>query len=725
MTRSQLGNLAIAILFIGLSPGTALAHDYSAPFFYMGGIYATEGDRNYPPASDEEMGWLLKMIQDDSKDTRAIAAGALGQTRDKRAVEPLIAALTDKAMSVRMNAAMGFVHIVDPRAVEPLKAVLNNPQDDYLFLSAEYALVTQGDAAVDALVGMLAHKGAKSAYGNPCFDAAEIIFTAKGESAALDWAVAKMKSPDKTMQRIALSMLSYLDDSEKGKAKLPDILRDATLAQAVLDIALSSEEDTSWTALCILGNSQDRNILDKLIAAAGNKSRKDRATLYDGLRGMSNPYIDSQLRSLKDGVVLDDKAMAGLVAEVRKAHGEDEDLHPALSAAEELAASNSPKAIKALIRLLNDPNTRAVEVAMEALAGSDNATALDILVKAARNPKNKSRTNVAWVLVFARNPRLLPFYVSILSDKDEHLVSEVIGVLGQLGDRRATKHLAALLAKKDRRSEVLTALTQIKDPEAIGAIIALLKPANGPIQDQIIGALAAYGSDGVSLMIPKLKDSQPSVRLAAARYFQKVRDARAVDPLVSALGDENKSVVESVIGALIEQHDAKGIAATAAMLKDKDLKVRRVAAYAAAISPNPEIADALGAMLKDPDRRIRECAGLALSQLGDKRGADAMMHVLVPDESDEERSMDLFPYAVSAAGKLKDKSAVAPILQTLGGDISLSTFEHVSDEEHARSRRMKLDALREITGQDFGCAYYRWIAYWVAQGNEFDLEMGY
>ena len=51
---------------------------------------------------------------------RASAARALGQLRDSRAVEPLIAALGDPDRNVSTEAIEAVVHIGDRRAVEPL-----------------------------------------------------------------------------------------------------------------------------------------------------------------------------------------------------------------------------------------------------------------------------------------------------------------------------------------------------------------------------------------------------------------------------------------------------------------------------------------------------------------------------------------------------------------------------------------------------------------------------
>ena len=56
------------------------------------------------------------------------AAEALGQLGDKRAVDPLIKALSDDHYWVRLSAAMALGQLGDKRAVDPLIMVLS---DDY------------------------------------------------------------------------------------------------------------------------------------------------------------------------------------------------------------------------------------------------------------------------------------------------------------------------------------------------------------------------------------------------------------------------------------------------------------------------------------------------------------------------------------------------------------------------------------------------------------------
>jgi hypothetical protein len=69
---------------------------------------------------------LISALKDEDRDVRRVAAGALGELKDPRAVEPLISALKDENRDVRRVAAGALGELKDPRAVEPLISVLKD-----------------------------------------------------------------------------------------------------------------------------------------------------------------------------------------------------------------------------------------------------------------------------------------------------------------------------------------------------------------------------------------------------------------------------------------------------------------------------------------------------------------------------------------------------------------------------------------------------------------------
>jgi len=64
----------------------------------------------------------------------------LGRTNDPRAVEPLIAALSDRDFRVRADAVGSLAYLADKRAIEPLKRVEDDDEVDMVRRVAKEAL---------------------------------------------------------------------------------------------------------------------------------------------------------------------------------------------------------------------------------------------------------------------------------------------------------------------------------------------------------------------------------------------------------------------------------------------------------------------------------------------------------------------------------------------------------------------------------------------------------
>lgn len=78
------------------------------------------------------------LVVDELVERRWAAAYVLGNLSDRRAVEPLIRALTNTAedVKVRAQAAESLGYLMDPQAVEPLIAMLRDPSPEVRFWSA-------------------------------------------------------------------------------------------------------------------------------------------------------------------------------------------------------------------------------------------------------------------------------------------------------------------------------------------------------------------------------------------------------------------------------------------------------------------------------------------------------------------------------------------------------------------------------------------------------------
>ena len=86
-----------------------------------------------------------------------------------------------------------------------------------------------------------------------------------------------------------------------------------------------------------------------------------------------------------------------------------------------------------------------------------------------------------------------------------------------------------------------------EDERDIHGLIAALGEKKPLVQKETLESLVKLGESAVEALIQALKDKRWSVRERAAVALGRIRDTRAVDPLVQVLKDEDRRVEWAVI----------------------------------------------------------------------------------------------------------------------------------------------------------------------------------
>ena len=131
-------------------------------------------------------------------------------------------------------------------------------------------------------------------------------------------------------------------------------------------------------------------------------------------------------------------------------------------------------------------------------------------------------------------------------------------------------------------------------------------------------------SDEVQEWIAELKDKDPRIRQTAAEILGRLKDPRAIGPLILALVDEASEVQEAVFEALKsfpgwEKSDEANrvVPELIVVLQDqrKDPEVRKNAAEALGKIKDPKAVEPLITTLKDKDSEVRWHAAEALEKI--------------------------------------------------------------------------------------------------------------
>jgi HEAT repeat protein len=190
-----------------------------------------------------------------------------------------------------------------------------------------------------------------------------------------------------------------------------------------------------------------------------------------------------------------------------------------------------------------------------------------------------------------------------------------------------------------------------------GLIRALNYQKDGGVRRAATEALGRMGADAVEPLVASLEDgAQAGVHASAAQALGEIGDARAVEPLIAALKEENAKVAAA--DALGQIGDPRAVEPLIAALKDLSGSTRGNIAQALGLIDDPRAVEPLIAALKEQnggERLIVE----ALGHLGDPRAVEPLIAALYYD------SVVVRSRAADALGKIGDSGAVEPLVATL------------------------------------------------------------
>ena len=202
------------------------------------------------------------------------------------------------------------------------------------------------------------------------------------------------------------------------------------------------------------------------------------------------------------------------------------------------------------------------------------------------------------------------------------LVVQILGLLLSIFKKMTTPNVEKLKTRRDKKALIKALRYKDKDVR-YAAAEALGRLRWKPAKDETAGwywmakrdwdKCVALGALAVEPLSAALKDERFSVRQAAAEALGKIKDPRAVEPLIAA--HQNWWVGAAAACALGEIKDPRAVEPLIAALKDEDVNVRWPAARALGEIKDPRAVEPLIAALKDEELHVRWAAAEALVSL--------------------------------------------------------------------------------------------------------------
>jgi HEAT repeat protein len=157
-------------------------------------------------------------------------------------------------------------------------------------------------------------------------------------------------------------------------------------------------------------------------------------------------------------------------------------------------------------------------------------------------------------------------------------------------------------------------LGKTKNPRAIQPLVEALGDFDKSVREQSMLALTAIGKAAIEPLSAAMKEPKWETRYRAAEALGKIADEKAIKPLIQALKDNRDHVRYMATKGLREIGDSDAIDPMIILLKDENKYVRMMAARALSAIGGKKVHDALKKALEtETDGKVREAITEAMS----------------------------------------------------------------------------------------------------------------
>jgi len=232
------------------------------------------------------------------------------------------------------------------------------------------------------------------------------------------------------------------------------------------------------------------------------------------------------------------------------------DLDVQYGAAEALGEIGDSGAVEPLIAALKNNEYSGVRwKAAEALSKIGNS-AVEPLIATLQYPDDDVRWKAAIALGEIGNPDAIDPLILLLSDDDRFVRSRAAHALSMIGEP-AVEPLIHALKKGDPgvRWGAALALGKIKNPLAVEPLIFALADEQERVRAEAAAALASIGTPALGPLLGFLKGAQGQTRIEVMTALGELKNADAIEPLVQLLenanDDERKAIADALDAILI------------------------------------------------------------------------------------------------------------------------------------------------------------------------------
>jgi HEAT repeat protein len=550
---------------------------------------------------------LITLLADPADPaSRVWAARVLGRIGDPRAVDELIGRLQDRDDRLRMTAAEALGMLGDPRALQPIvRAILRDPAPQVRAHAAGAVARIEGERAVDVLVAALSDTDyATRIRALEAFETMQVEDTSPLESALrdpnpevrrraalalervgyLEGIVARLAAEDRSTRTRAYASLievgqvglvesvaSYVHHASFEVRAIAARACGELGAKRTAPILLTAIRDEAWpvrAAVCsALGQLTPDEGTAALVHALDDPEEPVREAAAEALARYSAPQLAPHVAELagvydrgsvtvRRSIVVISACVGGEQAEallVRASVDPSDSVR--LSAVSALGHTEGDARIEPLVARLMDASIDVRMAAITALGSIHRVEVFDGLLRALSGAPPAVRDRIAEAL--ARGPRAM--VLERLGELERGAPVDVrLGVawtLGKIGDPAAVPVLARFLRDLDSalRASAAGALAKIAAPASRDALLGAVQDPDGRVRAAVVNALGRVGGghDKVRAALElRASDPDPFVRNRALIALARVGGAQ-VEGRVRAYAERTELAPRLLAFALV------------------------------------------------------------------------------------------------------------------------------------------------------------------------------
>jgi len=613
---------------------------------------------------DDAVGPLCTWLRDVRSSEAAIAAavdalaGSLGSTvaRDVLALAdaPNPAVVSDAAM------ILGRRRVLD--ATSRLAALVQHPDDNVAVAAIEALGMIGGTSAVSALIRVVESRKFFRTYpaiqvlartGDPRAVAPlaallsddtyrlEVVraLGRTGNAGAIGPITSLLRSPSDAIVRlvaVALSELIERADWTGGSEHVAAVLRTAVapwLGRFASALRGADPEERAAIAL-LLGRAGDASVLPAITGMLEDAGAVSAAT--DALQHLQRTSDDALVAALlaedpvKRIAILPLVRAPSAAPTVRSLLHDDE---PEVRArvCEALARLNDIASVPKLFDLLADPNPRVAHAAVSAILALGSSHTEELALRALRAGRSNVRRHAIRIVgAFGYRGGFEPLREAI-GDSDRRIVELAITALGTIDDRRVDDLLGQLATSRDDALRAAVMRAAANRGGAVGA--KLLSRGVFDAADWVryyatqgLGRLGPDTAPNASdLLVQRLRDQAPQVRIAAIEALSRIGSADAWDAVCKAAAstdpDERRA---GLVGVGMQAREGAASILEEASRSD-DQATRLVAISGIARLPDSRAVELLDAAVLDASPEVRDAALSLLAERDDEPAARVLI----------------------------------------------------------------------------------------------------